>query len=509
MKTMRSQNCRIANRRGFVEQYVVRRDGVTIMEALFAIGVVLLGLLGLAAVIPIAARRAKQTLSSDRATADATAILSALGPQQILDARSLFVMDEDLNDLYLVRDVGSGNVLAQTGRYQLEGLLSETKDPSPPPLNPSTANRFNPRHHSRTRSIFDSPSFSRIVQRAASGVYGSVCIDPRFFPESGVTTRTDAYRYGCFPYYDGRTNPLASPAAALNSTQWNVSPRMWRAGMLADPAQLTDAGFPTVEHYTSFDSSIPGHRILPRPARNQLAQLATQSEVENKFLLDNDLVWQKSDKDRSLDIVPFFSAETTDSDGFSAGKRLANNRYSWIATITPPIDGGVTSEISIVVMENRDVPDLADVSNSAGGSPSQERLTWVGKAIGFSEGAGGDVQIFGTNQVSTELKTGQWVMLSRQAWDAPIYDGNIVSGNAPIGPAVHRWFKVINVDEAIQSTTPYTTQGVWSRWVTLAGPDWDFGRTGASGFLERESGTFCTLVDGAISVITAPSPLSL
>jgi hypothetical protein len=125
-------------------------------------------------------------------------------------------------------------------------------------------------------------------------------------------------------------------------------------------------------------------------------------------------------------------------------------------------------------------------------------LAWVGRAVGFSNGSGGEVLLYGSGAVDDSVKVGEWVMLSRQP-----YTGTPLS---PTGPAVHRWFQVLGVEEAEQgrvnadfNETNWTSgdQVVWRRWVTLGGSDWSFGLTTAN---DLRDDTFCTIVTGAISV---------
>jgi hypothetical protein len=98
---------------------------------------------------------------------------------------------------------------------------------------------------------------------------------------------------------------------------------------------------------------------------------------------------------------------------------------------------------------------------------------------------------------------GEWVMLSRQPFDLT------VTPHLPIGPAVHRWYRVLRVGEPTYGliTTDLgegnwpTAAGdprVWQRTVTLAGPDWSFGISSPN--VELRDDTFCTIVTGAVSV---------
>ena len=54
------------------------RIGVTLVEVIFAIGVVLIGVVGLASVLPIAARRAQDAIDLNEASALASAVFDEL-----------------------------------------------------------------------------------------------------------------------------------------------------------------------------------------------------------------------------------------------------------------------------------------------------------------------------------------------------------------------------------------------------------------------------------------------
>jgi len=199
--------------------------------------------------------------------------------------------------------------------------------------------------------------------------------------------------------------------------------------------------------------------------------------------------------------------------------RNESSDYSWFATLVPPFLGSGPFRQSVVVVRQRvthtpqrlgdplalnqaayTVTVDEDGNPNSGDNPNAERLAWIGQAIGFSGGSGGEVLMYGSAAVSPAISPGEWIMLSRQPYGA---------GGIPTGPAVHRWFRVLIVDEPVYGNvvaglgeanwTAPNDPYVWQRWVTLAGPDWAFG-LGNSAAADLRDDTFCTIVTGAISV---------
>ncbi len=145
--------------------------------------------------------------------------------------------------------------------------------------------------------------------------------------------------------------------------------------------------------------------------------------------------------------------------------------------------------------------------------PSSERIAWAYDFIGFKGGAGGDVAIIASGSVVDRIRPGQWVMLSRQDYSASL-------PLAQRGPATHTWYRIVAADAPTipeittanfpyrfagidPSSPPANTSGMWSRVLTLDGPDWDFNLatpgTYGDDFLQDD--TIVTIVDGAVEVI--------
>lgn len=168
------------------------RHGVTFIEVLFAIGLVLVGMVGLISVIPIASHQAQDTISLNAGAALATSAHGELSARNFLNASNWVV----------VSDAG----------------------PSP------------------SGSVFPTASASNV----------SVCIDPLYMAHADnytadssggyytqySITGTNGHRRFRFPYYKAEHNPLVDPSLpSASSNNWPtpmseaVSPRMVRVSV--------------------------------------------------------------------------------------------------------------------------------------------------------------------------------------------------------------------------------------------------------------------------------------
>jgi hypothetical protein len=462
------------------------RAAVTLMEVVFAIGVILTGLVGIAALIPIAANNAKATMELDRSISESTSA-AAIGEALALnDLNSLVIFDKPAaeSEMYVIGDYAyaPSNAL-RTIRWKTD-LQTNYDPPIGPPLPPLPP--------VIVLGKLESPGYGH--HPLGSGLTSGICIDPLGMPDpnlaspfAAVNQNDSAFDYSRFPYYGERYNVLNEPNLQINNQTppaattplWPMSPRMWRATLRS-----------------------PLHTFSSTVLRHQLIQAAT---ARNLFRGSGGISGLTSNQPEDPQSV--LMSRTRLGGQVVDSAMDTSSQYTWFATLVPPFLGGNSFRQSIVVVRQR----LAPVPQRAGDplalqranytvessrdNPSAERLTWVGDAIGFQGGAGGEVQLYGSQAVSDEVRSGEWVMLSRQPHVlTPTFQ--------PRGPAVHRWFRVLRVGESEQVNNhawPGGTHNVWRRWVTLAGPDWAF-QDELSNTTPTDD-TFCTIVTGAVSVI--------
>ncbi|MFK8112770.1 MAG: hypothetical protein AB8B91_11230 [Rubripirellula sp.] len=463
-----------------------RRSGVTLMECIFAIGVILTGLVGLAALIPLAANNARATLELDRSISESTSSAAKGIAQSFNDLDALVIFDKPT--------VGSTGVAGAYGYAPSRNLRTidwklNGQQNVDPPIGATMPPVFS------YPGKLESPGYGHMA--LGSGLHSGICIDPLGMPDPGLappnrtpTTADSAFDHSRFPYYGERYNVLAAPNEAIGNPgappNWPMSPRMWRA-TLRSP--LYDA--PTV---------VLGSPTLPLTRPYIVSALAARKMFLGSGGVSQMLADEKTDP-RAIQM-----SQALVGNAFVDTARDVSSDYSWFVTLAPPFLGGDTFRQSVVVVRKRQPPvplrvndPLALNPNSYAidgpdDNPAAERVTWVGNALGFSTGSGGEVQLYGSQSVSDSVVTGQWVMLSRQPHTgAPL---------VPTGPAVHRWYRVLRVGESEQVSGyawPGGTHDVWRRWISLVGSDWVF-QDEATNTTPIDD-TFCTIVTGAVSVV--------
>ena len=393
--------------------------GITLMEVIFAIGIILTGLVGLAALIPVAAENAKATMEMDRSVNEATSAESIGIAQHLVSLDSLVIYDKPAAGS--LANPAGGYVpsrRAETVRWKIE-----TQTNSDPPVSTTPV--------VVTYGKLETPGYTH--HTIGSGLTSGICIDPLGMPDPQYISFTptagdNAFEYSRFPYYGERYRVLEEPNVSVPTAgagTWPMSPRMWRATLAWD---LQNDGILGV-------------------SRNELMPQISLERTFRGFGGVSALGGTEKDEPRSV----LFSRTKIGGSFFDAARDESSN-YSWFLTLAPPFLGGDTFRQSFVIVDKRlppvprvsGDPNALDQSNhpvdEAKDNPAGERLTWVGDAIGFSDGTGGDVLLYGSEKVSDDIGVGEWVMLSRQP-----YSGSPL---APVGPAVHRWFQVLSVEDA-------------------------------------------------------------
>ncbi|MCC9644418.1 hypothetical protein LOC71_19265 [Rhodopirellula sp. JC740] len=486
------------------------RTGVTLMETVFAIGVILTGLLGLAALIPIASNNAQSAMELDRSISESTAAAAISSVQQFNDLDRLVIYYKPVStSAGPTGETLTGQVLSIRDALTVGGSPNKNK--------------------------LSSPGYGHSNDQA--GLQAGICIDPLGMPDirtllAGPSTPTNgnyaddtsgapfaapvgtdsAYDHSRFPYYNERYKVLLPPNEAVTASDGPVasgpvppnppqmpfpmSPRMWRATLRSD----------------MYANSAPVFRH----------QIISRSYADRVFSGSGGLTTSKG-FDNS-DPASVLLTKTVVTSGVAIDSSTANSsEYSWFATLVPPFLGGNSFRQSIVVVKQRlpEVPRRIDdplalqkrsyAIDDADENPRSERLAWVGNWIGFVGGAGGEVELYGSASVSSDIRTGEWVMLSRQPHR--IGGGPLTLGMSAYGPAVHRWYRVLRVDDpqygfinaggfgaGWNDSDTNTNPEVWRRTVTLAGPDWAFQDETGSNTTHIDD-TYCTIVSGAVSVV--------
>ncbi|MGN6136018.1 MAG: type IV pilus modification PilV family protein [Aureliella sp.] len=461
------------------------RSGMTILEVLFAIGIVVIGLLGIASLLPLAGHQASEAARAAEAQALAQDWYSELFTRQIHRSDS-WIFYQDISGTV-------GGVTFTPGYTNYNANINAIKFGTPP------------------------TGMTRVTNKQA------VCIDPMFFAEADMQSATGStplafvqpapatnrwYRPSVFPYYQDRYNPTIDPAyVPSTSVAWGDQPRMVRV---------------------TFSNGASS----PAPAAAKY--------VEQVFASQDELSMTVDQKDRSAAPVrtpTLYAALPTSGTAWPIARAASRTDYSWLATLSPnetldnrPVDYGT---LSLVVMYKRDrlffnpkdsatVPALRAGDPTPESKPLGERVAWVVPISGdFSGGTGGRVRLLASDGVPDTLHIGNWVMLSKY-----------VSASGGAAHPVFRWYRVVSCDaprlapftdpsadflqganqvpaKNFPSTAgkdpyglvPPSSDQVWSRDVVLDGPDWDFGLYYPPGTTTFTTPTTATLLQGAVAVI--------
>ncbi|WP_413430960.1 type IV pilus modification PilV family protein [Crateriforma spongiae] len=460
------------------------RHGVTLVEVAFAMGIILIGLVGLVSILPIAGRQAKDAVSLNNATSLANAALAEFQARNY-GQPGRWVLQPDFAKL--------GSMVPE---YSDGGQRFAILENTPTFLN----DLMHPDYQRRPGRGQDPTLWQGVGNMNLSS--NSVCIDPLFVADpngylpynaanspdgkyvSYFTAGTNGHRRIRFPYYKANYNPLVNPSLPVTaSNQWPPMPRLTRVTI--------NRGVSTAGQFISGTEA------------NYLSESG------------NDLNITKP-KDQTL--APIIAGEAITGTVMTYGKAQTEGTYSWIATVNE-IPGGSTSSVSVAVIENRDrtfftYPNAGPEGTLNGvyaddpeANATEERVAYVTYAGGFTGGAGGTVEIVMSTYVDPTIIPGQWVMMSRDTLPG-----------IP-GGEVHRWFRVAGVVGQTTSGEPDriifndpvhgTPYEVWHMRLMLDGPDWSFGFDSlandlidtpgpADGFVDDN--TVMTLVRGVVSV---------
>lgn len=459
----------------------IARRAVTLVEVIFSIGIILIGLLGLLSILPLASRRAQDSIALSVVPALASNVQANLFAEKLFAGGRLRAISASgvpqatwLNPslVYTVTKSGSSGVPVGT-------ILTDSQ-------------------YQAWRSVLAANDAFDVKKTRVP----SFCIDPMFASLSNTSNEAETpngYFAGCFPFYKQLHDPRLDPSASHAQTTLR-QPRMQRVGVTK--------------------------KLSPYPfLENPVALFLTENRDDLSIARATDKSLPAA-LDSSSGLVKRFERmgpnSTIDDPRNKLTGRFPTGEFSWIATVNPYPDG-VYASVSVVVLRRRVRSFVASQStvipSSPTGNAQSERVGFVTYKEGFNGGAGGTIIIQSNANTVSTLRSGDWIMLSRY----------IKSGCGVVDH--HRWFRVLHVDsEAEQVGTS------WKHRITLDGPDWHFGYD--DGFMPSDEGasipynnefkpyiiysketevgnekdfdkrTFATLIDGVVSVTERTVKLS-
>jgi len=450
------------------------RSGVTVIEVLFAMFVVLFGLVALAGLLPLAGRQAGDSYAMTQ------------GGAAMENAAAEFLSSEKFRPTaqrpwWFVNDsptTPSGTI------YTF----------SPPASNPPYGKadsmqdiiRYNQerRFQEGTAGAMPPPATAQIQVETArrDGLAIGFCIDPLFcadqffergrygatwgsyypnFHYRGPANNQAAFRRSRMPFFDERT-ALGATSFAQNTTANNYEfPKLMRVSF----ATGTNSG------------AIPPLNTVP---------LNIQTAAAERFVSSgSDCLQADATDDKTFGALRSFFG----SGGFPI-QSTTSSRISWLATLTPSeqTDPGFVPNfynLSFVVFNNRDrnfdaaplavtgsekFPEGEKMCFATSSSSMTPNITQCGQLPFSQQGGAMELQLWSDINTDTSVRVGDWVMLSRR-----IAEGNHFSGppGGPFAPSDrslykvthrHRWYRVIGIDQL----------ETWPRVIRVSGEPWDY-----------------------------------
>lgn len=400
------------------------RTGLSILEVMVSIGILVLGLLGVVALIPIAAQKLRQGIALDDATAVARAGIADIQAREGNNIRK-----------WLRYQPGAFAATAAGTMNNLWGVQMQL-DPYPPGNNTPSAYV----HPTWAFCIDPMMHESVLVQSATNR-------QPNYFPYQPQTPTA-----GVFPTATEIRNGLPSTnfgRMVRVTMNWNQVD--WRQAFGSPP--LTPATL-NVGLANSMCLS-PDDLLLTspgqEPADGVLGVTVAQTDAPAS----------------QFDV----SMSSWDTPAANRIKRNSESRLSWFATMVP-LPGSMTSglryyTLSVAVVERRDLiidntrETTVDQTEEQYQTVESERTAGV-RFIGGGLG-GGEVQLVSYQPTAalglknlSRLREGNWIMVSGPA-------------NPTLGH-IYYWYRIGSIDPE-----PSIVGGEAVRTATLRGPDWPVG----------------------------------
>jgi hypothetical protein len=289
-------------------------------------------------------------------------------------------------------------------------------------------------------------------------------------------------------FADPSTNPpgaIDASGAAVPLSTFVIDPLFIARNA---PAAWTDSVFP---YKDTSGVSLPGENMPRITFRSWLAAPLVMSEpvADRIFTWSDDLLFERDEDDESQRprqqmiwsdgvMAPFPPANLPEVPIL----RQSEGRYSWLLCVTPAVSEvnmnaaqKRTYTVSVVVFYKRDLSGPPDPSDTLS-IPTERAVDITFLSDGY---AGGDVKLDAPAREYLNVKPNEWLMITgRQAVPSP-------TGFRRVGV----WYRVVMVDEEPEFEVDH-----WTRYVTLAGPDWTAAGAAQAVLLDGVVGVYTTTV---------------
>ena len=429
--------------------------GLTVVEVLFAMVIILVGLIGVAAMIPFAGRQAEDSYKITQGGAAGESALGVFNSSSIVRPR----MD---SPWLFISDQGTPSKVNSLNEFYLKEFVSRSSPPNPFPSNNLQI---------------------AVLQNQVIGM--GFCIDPLFWGYQTNFVGSGNFAKTRFPFYNdfmpANYDPLGSPASFS-------TPRLRRVSLL-DPS-----------------SSFAAPRWLRLPSAIQLATVSGGDLIQAKPETDKSaapLRGEYVDGTGALLQSPTAAASVSwiatltpiDETPVILPEMLAG------ASTTGPALAPENYNLGVVVFSKRDVRDFnLDPTTgipATGEVPISERLGFLNDVAGAPNhlsatwNAGTfDILIEADSKVDPKIKIGDWLMLSRNTSVEVVV-------NPPVVPPVlatrqrHKWYRVIGV----------SGDNAFPREVRVAGEPWYWTRHERQIFIKYGVATLPTMPVTAVTLL--------
>ena len=446
-----------------------RRYGLSIMEVLFAIGVLTIGLLGIASILPVATNNASTALRTDRAVEE--------------------INNRVAEDLAELSSSFETVVVSNNSQATFNGAI--------------VSFLHNQRLGEVSTSRFGTylQQYDRVLAAGAADqpqMPDAFCIDPWFLSAAGALrddinpnfyNNRNGYDRTLFPCYDPRINPILDPpnealsnALGPGDTKIVDLPRFTRIAFPFNNQALVAAMNAEAEARRSDDFSVnvneddstlgPGLFVqrarnggpptFPIPRSQSLAKSTVSSDFSSFVLMS-----------RSAPGSNVFDAAVVTT----LKRNVLNVDGGYFdGNLVPPTAGAIPAHNLRPYAAW--LPDDPANPNSFATEDTQlydgEMIGYVSAAPRPIAGGGGGEFEFRTNRyVKPAIQAGNWLMLMRREYSLERSQGYPVTARIVPGALKFAWYRVTDV---MIRPTLVTRSGVdlYETQVTVNGPDWVF-----------------------------------
>ncbi len=413
------------------------RRGLTILEVLFAMVVLLVGLAGVGLLIPLAGRQANDSYAITQGLAAGESALAVFDSNAVVQPRLE-------GQWQLVDDVSTSTADCASTSFRSMRSMYNSLQASEIAKNP---NAYDP-------AVVGMPTATSNLALLQNQITATgFCIDPLFWgfqprlPYRIAAGDTGVFRRTRFPYYMETADPVSLTLGGGIGT-----PRLVRVS-LVDP-QGTDSNgrngwlrqpgavrLATVGGGDLVQASIESNKSLgPIRSVRWAADLSLLSSPQSQMMVS----WIAT-------LTPSLSTQ------FIAPQSLIYQPDTGGNLVPPPINQFPESfDLSVVVFSKRDVRE--QLSTTTGLLPSGERLFNVADISSDCMTSGTfNMTLSGNANVNARLRIGDWIMLSRNIFVDPSASSSQIRQR-------HQWYRVIGA----------TGDDAMPRIVRVIGAPWDW-----------------------------------